>query len=137
MNGQLIATVLYVFAAAGAGDVNAADNDADLGSLPAPVLALGAGSMGNNGSDTVARLREGIERFLITDINNPAGSAKAQSEIFVMNDIVSTEVQLFNHVPGGCNVLYMDGHVSFLRYTENGEGPVNGPIAYASAAIGS
>ena len=23
---------------------------------------------------------------------------------------------VFNHMPGGCNVLYMDGHVEFLRY---------------------
>ncbi len=29
---------------------------------------------------TLFRLREGVERFLITDINNPAGSAMAQSE---------------------------------------------------------
>ena len=25
-------------------------------------------------------------------------------------------VLYFNHVPGGSNVLYMDGHVEFLRY---------------------
>ena len=24
----------------------------------------------------------------------------------------------FNHVPGGANVLYMDGHVEFVRYPE-------------------
>jgi prepilin-type processing-associated H-X9-DG protein len=22
----------------------------------------------------------------------------------------------FNHIPGGSNVLYMDGHVKFIRY---------------------
>ena len=32
------------------------------------------------------RLREGIERFLITDINNPEASQRAQSEIVVMFD---------------------------------------------------
>jgi len=32
--------------------------------------------------ETIRRLREGIERFLITDINNPAGSATAQSKTF-------------------------------------------------------
>jgi prepilin-type N-terminal cleavage/methylation domain-containing protein/prepilin-type processing-associated H-X9-DG protein len=68
------------------------------------------------GSDTIYRLREGIERFLITDINNPAGSAHAQSEIVVMSDDVTTDVQMMNHVPGGCNVLFMDGHVEFERY---------------------
>ena len=71
---------------------------------------------GNGGGDTVYRLREGIERFMITDINNPSASAKAQSEVFVMMDIVATSVGHFNHVPGGSNVLYLDGHVEFIRY---------------------
>lgn len=77
---------------------------------------------------TVYRLREGIERFMITDINNPAASAKAQSEIPVSSDWVSTDLgQEFNHVPGGSNVLYMDGHVAFLRYPE--AWPVNRTMA--------
>ncbi|NUM52387.1 MAG: DUF1559 domain-containing protein [Candidatus Hydrogenedentes bacterium] len=65
---------------------------------------------------TVHRLREGIERFFITDINNPAGSAQAQSTVPLMFESVSTLVQNFNHVPGGANILYMDGHVEFLKY---------------------
>jgi len=69
---------------------------------------------------TLYRIREGIERFLITDINNPAATAMAQSEVPVMYDYISTdmtdELNEFPHVPGGCNVLYMDGHVKFLRY---------------------
>ncbi|MCP4642399.1 MAG: hypothetical protein GY851_18280 [bacterium] len=72
------------------------------------------------GSTTMYRLREGIERFLISDINNPAATAKAQSELPVFYDIFSTEVSNFNHVPGGGNVLYMDGHVSFVRYPGSG-----------------
>jgi prepilin-type processing-associated H-X9-DG protein len=76
-------------------------------------------------SKTIYRLREGIERFFITDINNPAASAMAQTELSVMWDSVwvpartdSSEpgASYFNHVPGGGNVLYMDGHVSFVRY---------------------
>ncbi len=73
---------------------------------------------------TIYRLREGIERFLITDINNPAASARAQSDIVVMWD-VSVWPQdpiggtpSFNHIPGGANVLYMDGHVRFIRYQD-------------------
>ncbi len=73
------------------------------------------------------RLREGIERFFITDINNPAGSAIAQSELPVMLDSYGGEalsvlgqdfpaISAFNHIPGGVNVLYLDGHVGFLRY---------------------
>ena len=66
--------------------------------------------------ETVYRLRERIERFFITDINNPAASAKAQSEIAVMYDQVNTNVKDFNHIPGGGNVVYMDGHVEFLKF---------------------
>ncbi|NIA13671.1 MAG: DUF1559 domain-containing protein [Nitrospiraceae bacterium] len=76
---------------------------------------------------TYYRLREGIERFLITDINNPAASAQAQSQLPVMMDSWADSgpfavdygdngVARFNHVPGGANVLYMDGHAEFLRY---------------------
>ncbi len=71
----------------------------------------------SSGSVTSYRLREGIERFMITDINNPAASARAQSEMFVMwDDVSGVSSGLFNHVPGGGNVLYLDGHVSFIRY---------------------
>lgn len=74
------------------------------------------GYSGNGGQQTVYRLREGIERFIVTDINNPAASAQAQSEVFVVWDHVRTNVIDFNHAPGGSNVLYMDGHVDFVRY---------------------
>jgi prepilin-type N-terminal cleavage/methylation domain-containing protein/prepilin-type processing-associated H-X9-DG protein len=83
-------------------------------------LANGFGNVGTAGGLTHMRLREGIERFLITNINNPAGSALAQSEVPVMWDVVASnvrgQVHLFNHIPGGSNVLYMDGHVKFQRY---------------------
>ena len=69
------------------------------------------------GTESVYRLREGIERFFITDINNPAASSRAQSEIAVMYDQVTTQAKNFNHVPGGGNVLYMDGHVEFVKYS--------------------
>ena len=71
---------------------------------------------GNGGGGTVYRFREGIERFMITDINNPAAGAMAQSEIAVCFDTVSEWAGDFSHVPGGANTLYMDGHVEFLRY---------------------
>lgn len=82
---------------------------------------------GNAGGDTVYRLRKGIERFLITDINNPAAGAVAESNIFVMFDNVAVAASQFNHVLGGGNVLYMDGHVSFVRYP--GPPPVNSKMA--------
>ena len=88
----------------------------------------------DRGAMTVFRLREGIERFFITDINNPAASSKAQSEIAVMYDMVQTPVSpqgflQFNHVPGGGNVLYMDGHVDYLRY------PSKYPVSHVWATI--
>ena len=76
----------------------------------------GRGSMGK---DTFYRLREGIERFfLVTDMNDFAPSAISQSAIPVMWDKVeeSSRGILFNHVPGGANVLFMDGHVEFVHY---------------------
>jgi prepilin-type N-terminal cleavage/methylation domain-containing protein/prepilin-type processing-associated H-X9-DG protein len=84
---------------------------------------------GNGGGNTVYRIREGIERFLITDINNPAASAQAQSEVFIMLDQLGNgdTIQYFNHVPGGCNVLFMDGHVEFIRFP--GKAPVTASVA--------
>jgi len=79
---------------------------------------------GTAGGPILYRVREGIERFLITDINNPAGSAKAQSSIPVYFDAFannpagmnSAQTIVFNHIPGGANVLFMDGHVEFIKY---------------------
>lgn len=68
------------------------------------------------GGNTLFRLRHGIERFLITDINNPAGSAMAASNVPLMWDHISSNVGAFAHAPGGGNVLYLDGHVQFHRY---------------------
>ncbi len=88
-------------------------------------------TVGNADGNTMYRLREGIERFLITDINNPGASARAQSNIVLMNDVISSGVNVggasFNHVPGGVNTLYLDGHASFVRYP--GEFPSSRAIA--------
>ena len=97
-------------------DDSAMDADLDLTSTMLGPMFAGEG---NGGGNTVYRLREGIERFLITDINNPAASAKAQSSVPIMWDNISTEPggsAEYNHVPGGCNVMYMDGHCEFQKY---------------------
>ena len=92
-------------------------------------------------------LQEGVARFFITDINNPAADSQAESLLAVMFDAWSDKgiwdavgrsesgVAKFNHVPGGSNVLYMDGHVEFVRYkskyplaNSNQLGPNNGAI---------
>jgi prepilin-type processing-associated H-X9-DG protein len=86
------------------------------------------------GPDTIFRLREGIERAFITDINNPGASAIAQSTLPVLidswgvakklstsvDDSMAGAIASFNHVPGGANVLYLDGHVQFKKYIPQG-----------------
>jgi prepilin-type N-terminal cleavage/methylation domain-containing protein/prepilin-type processing-associated H-X9-DG protein len=111
------------------------DGDMDLVDKLPWTSRLGVGLGGGN---TVMRLREGIERFAITDINNPAGSAVAQSSIPVMFDTYGNPMMsvdtgggvIFNHIPGGCNVLYMDGHVEFVKY------PGRFPVTNEDIAVG-
>ena len=94
-------------------------------------ITVAAGA-GNGGGNTIFRLKEGIERFLVTDINNPAASAQAQSTIFVIYDLLNTNPQGFNHVPGGANVLYMDGHVEFTKL--GGKAPLGKNMAWAATS---
>ena len=101
--------------------------------LAAEGLSIVIVAQGNSGGNTIYRLREGIERFLIKDINNPAASALAQSELPIMWDYIEASrdnVDRFNHIPGGCNVLYADGHVEFLKY------PGKHPVHPATAVTG-
>ncbi len=106
-------------------DLNAAAD----GDISGSLLTQNGINYGNGGTTTVYRLREGIERFMITDINNPSASAQAQSNIFIMLDQLGTggTAVWFNHIPGGCNVLYLDGHVEFIRYPT--KQPVNQGVA--------
>jgi prepilin-type processing-associated H-X9-DG protein len=97
------------------------DRDIDASAIPMVGPLFGSLDIGSGGGDVILRLREGVERFLITDINNPAGSAKAQSVVPVTFDTLASGVaedaiSLYNHIPGGANVLYMDGHAEFVRY---------------------
>lgn len=80
------------------------------------------------GVDGFPRLREGVERFFITDINSPAATAMAQSNIALMWDMVSEDPASYNHVPGGANVLYLDGHTSFVRYESDLNIGANYPV---------
>ena len=120
------------------GNAQIVDKDMDITAfMGTDPLAKGTPIHGNSGGNMVYRLREGIERFLVTDINNPAGSAVAQSSVWVCADACAgayvayadqagkNAVSLFNHVPGGGNVLYLDGHVEFIKYAQDGEWPVN------------
>ena len=134
-HGEMSTQMFFAsFAIPTAGTVEAADGDIDTTSGTYAGVAGLVGpyctpTCGNSNSDTIYRLREGIERFLITDINNAAASAVGQSEIPVMWDDLATVPSSYNHVPGGSNVLYLDGHVEFMRYERQGDGPVSGPVA--------
>jgi len=94
-------------------------------------------AQGNGGGAVIHRLKEGIERFLITDINNPAGSARAQSDIALMYDRIIFAAgdadynSRMNHLPGGSNVLYMDGHVNFKKFPQD-----DFPISKVHAVFG-
>lgn len=81
------------------------------------VVEEGDGDVNVNLDDTtgtetrkIHRLREGVERFLITDINDPGQSAVMQSTIPVLIERPGT------HEPDGGNVLFMDGHVEYIKY---------------------
>ncbi len=91
------------------------DTDGEASDEDFTVSAALAGTQADGG-DTLYRLREGIERFLITDINNPAASSRAQSDIPMMWDHLTPQVKGSSHVPAGMNVLYLDGHVRFEKY---------------------
>jgi prepilin-type N-terminal cleavage/methylation domain-containing protein/prepilin-type processing-associated H-X9-DG protein len=69
------------------------------------------------------RLRDGVERFLVTDINNPAAGGFAPTDIPVMWDTVRTDngaplPDEVNHLPLAANILFMDGHVEHARYPQ-------------------
>ncbi|MCC6143848.1 MAG: hypothetical protein IT368_08575 [Candidatus Hydrogenedentes bacterium] len=109
-----------------------ADEDVPVDPKPRTYNGITVVPEGTAGGETVLRLREGVERFFITDINNPARASQAQSTLPVMWDFFASAatgsganpafigqgVQKFNHLPGGSNVLFMDGHVAFLRYKD-------------------
>ncbi len=110
LHPDFIVKLADIITAQNAGNFNVTDDDIKL-----------------NDAKTIYRLREGIERFFITDINNPAASAIAQSELAILHDDTNTGITTaagasFNHLPGGGNVLYLDGHVEFIKYP--GEFPV-------------
>jgi prepilin-type processing-associated H-X9-DG protein len=65
---------------------------------------------GNNGSDKIHRLAEGVERWFIADIGNPDAASTAQRGIPVLIE------RLDNRKPEGGNILYLDGQVEFVRY---------------------
>jgi prepilin-type N-terminal cleavage/methylation domain-containing protein/prepilin-type processing-associated H-X9-DG protein len=76
------------------------------------------GYLGTGQTNTIQRLSENVNRFLITDIYNLGTANAAQSTIITCWDQTGVIAQGFNHVPGGINSLYMDGHVDFTPFPD-------------------
>ncbi len=70
----------------------------------------------NQRTHDVLALKQGVGRFMITDINAPWRGFEGESSLPVYFDRLSVITTDFNHLPGGSNVLYLDGHVSFEKY---------------------
>jgi prepilin-type N-terminal cleavage/methylation domain-containing protein len=84
------------------------------------IASFGFVAMGNAGGDIINRLTQGVDRFLIEDINSIfTGDETGASIIPIMWDQISTNITEFSHVPAGQNSLYLDGHVEFHRYDVN------------------
>jgi prepilin-type processing-associated H-X9-DG protein len=96
--------------------INTVENRND--DLTLPLFRVDSGPDAWNDEVTLHHLHEGIERFFITDINNPRQGKTIQSVIPIMWDPIfdNAGISYFNHIPGGSNVLYMDGHVEFVQY---------------------
>ena len=79
--------------------------------------SFGFSGSGNAGGNSINRLASGVDRFLISDINQIlTGRESGSSVVPIMWDQVSTNITDFSHVPAGINVLFLDGHVEFKRY---------------------
>lgn len=63
------------------------------------------------GGRTLYWIREGVEQHFVANRNDPAESARFESRIPVMLDNPS----LHAHTPSGVNVLFLDGHVDFIK----------------------
>ena len=133
-SGQIVGILLHIMTLNGTFDEEMSKCNADIYLPFLPMYADQVAGCGNGASDTIYRLREGIERFMITDINNPAASSLAQSNIAIIADGVSTDVSQFNHVPGGINSLYLDGHVEFIKYPGKDFGSIS--MAQIYGAVG-
>ena len=61
----------------------------------------------------IRRLRHGVER----QFSESLGETVSSSTIAVLWDrIAEASPAGFNHIPGGANVLFMDGHVAFIAW---------------------
>lgn len=75
---------------------------------------------GNGRGDTVYRLRETVWRLWSKDSLATDEEKRIESELPAMwdeiTDYENASQSGFHHVPQGCNVLYLDGHVQWRPY---------------------
>ena len=64
----------------------------------------------------IPRLSNGVERYYI--VTSWVEGVRLQREMAVAFDNVLSACARSGHVPAGGNVLYMDGHVDFVKYPE-------------------
>jgi prepilin-type N-terminal cleavage/methylation domain-containing protein/prepilin-type processing-associated H-X9-DG protein len=97
------------------------------------MASYGFTGSGNAGGQTLNRLSMGVDRFLISDINQLlTGTESGASVVPIQWDQVSTNITEFSHVPAGMNVLFLDGHVEFRRYDKKTK---NFPMSPIYAAL--
>ncbi|HOF40876.1 MAG TPA: type II secretion system protein [Candidatus Hydrogenedentes bacterium] len=83
------------------------------------------GGLGTNGGTTIHRLRKGVERFGVTDINSVGAAAKAEAALWVLADRVTAPED--DGFAFGANVLFKDGHVEFIPF--DAKAPVTAGMA--------
>lgn len=90
--------------------------------------------LGNGGSETVFRLRPDLQRLVVEAGGSARDKAMLPKNVFVMFDKLSADPKQYNHPPGGSNVLFLDGHVEFVKFP--GKPPVTKRTAKLLRLIG-
>lgn len=62
------------------------------------------------------RLKKDVEYFFVTTRNDPQAAAATRATIPIMFETLQSSV--FGRNPDGANVLYLDGHVEYVRFGE-------------------
>ncbi len=82
------------------------------------------------GKTDIRYFREGVERFAITDLQNPAIASQARARQALMwdrtepnPDVTAANTKVWPHPTMAANVLFMDGHVELTAYPQLENGP--------------
>ncbi len=73
---------------------------------------------------TFIRLGKGVEVFFTTKYTDPEALARTRATIPILFETFSSIG--FDHDPDGANVLYLDGHVDYVRF--GSQFPVTEPV---------